>query len=407
MNLAFGTVFLAGLLTFLSPCVLPLIPVYLSVLLGGGSLELQEEGQRKRLRLLLNGAMFVAGFAVVFMLLGLTATAVGRFLIRYRLLFQQIGGLLVFLFALKFLGWLHIPILDREKRIQLDNSRGMSPRAAFLMGLTFAFGWTPCIGPVLGAVLTFTAVSTNSFVEGAALLLSYAAGVGIPLLVVAALAQPGIRLLNKVKRHIPKLEKATGVVLVAMAVLMVTDHVSLLTFDMGEDSTTSISSKLVDEMPRQRGETSGLTATAPRTGLDESAPWEKTAEAQACTDDGGCDIGAQPDAAGASATTLPRGPIVVDFFKPKCPACLRMAPLIDSLHETCSGRGLRVEKLNVENPAHRALAADLAVVGTPTLLFIDENGNEVSRLVGTVDFDTLHNSLAVLMGETCQDFTPL
>jgi cytochrome c-type biogenesis protein len=407
MSIATGTIFIAGLLTFLSPCVLPLIPIYLSVLLGGSIEELESlEGAAKtqgRWRLLANGAMFIVGFTLVFVILGMSASALGRFLSAHRLLFQQLGGLLVFLFGLKFIGWLHLDALNRERRFNLTPKKGIGMLGALVMGFTFAFGWTPCIGPVLGAVLTFTATATDSVYGGAWYLFAYAMGVGLPLLLLAVVAQPGIRLLNRVKRHIPKLEKATGVILLAMAILMVTDSTSLLTFDSFA-GTDELSQETVQKLgvPAR----SGGKSKAPRTVATAKRAPATAEDGGTCEEDTGCGLGGDEfyDSGMMEDFTLPAGPAVIDFYKPDCPACLKMVPLLNSMEATCVEKGMDLYRLDVSDPSNRAFAAALGVVGTPTLLFVDADGIEVTRLVGSADQNALQNAIDVIMGGECRNF---
>lgn len=417
MTLASGTIFLAGLATFASPCVLPVIPIYLSVLLGG-SIRTTAGDRRGRLRLFTNGFMFVMGFTLVFVALGLTATAVGRFFLEHRLLFQQIGGLVVFLFGLKFLGWLRIEALEREKRFHVAAGESLSPWGALVMGVTFGFGWTPCIGPVLGAVLTFTAVSADSLGEGAWNLFLYAAGIGLPLLVVALLAQSGVRLLDRVKRFLPRIEKATGAVLIAMAVLMVTDSTSLLTFGVGDEASAGLGQDVAAKAVPTEGErlSAALAAASGDARLDAGAPASEEAADETCSGGGtACAIAAADDpvfsphvSTGTDPASLPvDGPTVVYFWQPSCPSCLKMAPIIRSMTSTCAGEGLAVTKIDVSQRANRGAVTQFGVRGTPTLVFRDGQGREVSRLVGAADLDAVHEAMAVLMGQACAGFTPM
>ena len=411
MVLETGTIFLAGLATFASPCVLPMIPIYLSVLMGGSLSDGEEITPRARMRLLLNGLSFILGFTVVFILLGLTATALGQFMLTHRLLFQQLGGLLVFVFGLKFLGWLHIDILEREKRIQLAGRPAgrLGPVGSFVMGLTFAFGWTPCIGPVLGAILTFTAVNATSLGDGVWNLFVYAAGIGTPLLVVALLAHRGVGLLNRVKRFIPKIEKTTGALLVAMGVLMVTDNTTLLTFGVGEDASADMSVELASG----DGSPATATAAAPTTHAAGAKPDTATAfgaePAKACTGGEVCDIAPGDEASAASAASheVTPGRRALYFWQPNCPSCLKLAPVIAAMSQTCSGKGLDVSKIDVSRTENKGEAARRGVRGTPTLVFVDDDGTEVARLVGAVDLAQVHDAVAVLMGDQCADFTRL
>ncbi len=401
MDFGTGTAFLGGLLTFASPCVLPLIPIYLSVLVGGSVDDVQ--GGRDRFKLLLNGSFFVLGFLAVFVLLGMTASALGKFMVQYRLLFQQLGGMLVFFFGLKFLGLVKLDVLDREKRFTLMGRGRIGPLGAAVIGFTFAFGWTPCIGPVLGSILTFTAVSANSMGEGALLLLVYGLGLGLPLLAVAAFAQTGTRWLTTLTRYIPKIERATGVVLVVVAMLMVTDSLGALTFSAGDESSARISKEMVVRVKRAPAKPVvdvRPAGAAERLGLDGAQ--ECTAESESCG------LGEVPELAGdveIPLDSLLAGPVVLDFFKPDCPACLKMVPVLRSLDATFASKGLRIEKIDISDPLNRRLAMEMGVMGTPTLLFYDYESQEVARLVGAQPFEAVHQAISVLMDGSCSEFS--
>jgi cytochrome c-type biogenesis protein len=448
MVLGTGTVFLAGLLTFASPCVMPLVPIYLSVLLGG-SLD-DVSGPKARLRLLLNGAMFVLGFLAVFVVLGLTATALGKTLLMHRLLVQQIGGMLVFFFGLKFLGLIRLDVMDREKRFRLaPGNKRIGPVMALLIGVAFAFGWTPCVGPILGSILTYTAVTANSLTAGATLLLVYGLGIGLPLLLVALFAQQGVTLLRKISRHLPKLEKVTGVILVVLSVLMVTDSLSALSFSMDAGTSDRISQEMSG--PSRHSETGAGTTTISRltTSMAKdlrpegsaTAPVSATADALPTTPEPRLDLPGPADPAGTScgaskvacdadlgepsvfvpaSTTggpgglLPipagaslLGPMALEFVQPNCSACKQMVPLIHAMRRTCSGKGLPVETLDITIPENREFARQMGIVGTPTLVLIDASGKEVARLVGLQTLQALHQAVAIVVGEACGQFSRL
>ncbi len=185
-DVGFLAAILAGVLSFLSPCVLPLVPPYLCYLAGTTVEELQEEGPRiaaARRDVMLAAIAFVAGFSTVFVLLGATASALGLFLRQYLWVLSWAAGLAIIAMGLHFLGVFRIALLYREKRMQVAAPAG--PVGAYAMGLAFAFGWTPCIGPVLAAILA-VAGSADTVLRGMALLSAYSLGLGIPFLLAAS-----------------------------------------------------------------------------------------------------------------------------------------------------------------------------------------------------------------------------
>ena len=231
-ELSFVGVFLAGLLTFASPCVLPLIPIHLSVLAGASVGDLRR-GQRTS-RAIFAATAFSLGLMLVFVVLGLAASAVGRTLVEHRTLFLQIGGLLVFLFGLKFLGYLRIPLLERDARpalAKLGQSGGLF--GGFVFGAAFGLGWTPCIGPILGSVLTYTATASSSPVMGASYLALYAAGIVVPLIATAAVAPLALRWHQKLLPHLRRVEVVTGALLAIVGLLLITDRLDAVVPSFG------------------------------------------------------------------------------------------------------------------------------------------------------------------------------
>jgi cytochrome c-type biogenesis protein len=215
LMIAFG----AGVLSFLSPCVLPIVPPYLAYMGGISMQELTEDGRTSR-RAILPALFFFMGLSTVFLLLGFTASTMGHLFLRNAELFGQIAGGVVIVFGLHFLGVFRIPFLMREARIDAGD-RGGSAFGAYVLGLAFAFGWTPCIGPVLGAILTLAA--TDSTVSrGTAMLGVYALGLGLPFLLAAIFVQRSMSLMARLKRHMAVIEKVMGVMLLAVGVALLT-----------------------------------------------------------------------------------------------------------------------------------------------------------------------------------------
>ena len=208
-----------GVLSFLSPCVLPIVPPYLAYM-GGitiGEIETEAAGRR---RALLAAFSFVLGLSTVFLLLGFTVSAFGMFFLRNQETFTRVSGAVVLLFGLHFLGVFRIPLLDREARLDAGE-RGGSAFGAYVLGLAFAFGWTPCIGPQLGAILSLAASEAN-VARGTTLLAVYAAGLGIPFLLAALFLGRAMELMNRLKRHMRLIERAMGGLLVLVGLALLT-----------------------------------------------------------------------------------------------------------------------------------------------------------------------------------------
>ncbi len=336
-------IFLAGLGTVLTPCVLPLIPIYLGALAGSGDFkEIEGQGLKGRLRILGASLSFILGFTIVFTSLGLVSGFFGSALANHRLLLTQLGGLLVFLFGLKFLGLLDLGFLDREARFKMPKAGNFAGNAAF--GVVFALGWTPCIGPVLGSVLAYTASTASNPWVGASYLLVYSAGFAIPLLATALLLSAAVSYMDRIKTHMQKIQKIGGVALMFIGVLLITGNISLIT--------------------------GGGVAATPT--------------AERCTD-----------------LTEPGVPTLVQFTSPGCAICKEMEPVIETLSSDCAGMKVRIREVVVEDPGRSDLFRQYRVVGYPTYIFLDEEGLEAARLVGRQKLETLRQHMSLITGEKC------
>jgi cytochrome c-type biogenesis protein len=226
--LGLATAFAAGIISFLSPCVLPLVPAYVSYV-GGESLHGVRTESRAHFSAAALSLFFVLGFSVVFIALGASATALGSLLLRYRYEANIIGGVIVIVFGLVMLGLpRRVTFLNRDLRFH-PNLRGGHPSGAFLLGLAFGFGWTPCIGPVLGAILTLSAMQ-NSVSTGMVLLTAYALGLGLPFFVAALFMGNVVGTLKWLRPVGRRLQIAAGVVMIVMGVAMVTGQLSAFAF---------------------------------------------------------------------------------------------------------------------------------------------------------------------------------
>jgi cytochrome c-type biogenesis protein len=218
--------FVAGLLSFLSPCVLPLIPAYLSFMTGMTTVELSDQ-KRSRVSVMVPALLFVAGFTVVFVALGASASVLGQFLTEYRDLVEKIGGLLIIAFGVLMLGVIKVPWLYGEARTDMSASRKFGRAAAFVMGMSFAAGWTPCVGPILAAILGL-AGSTGDVARGSLLLLSYSLGLGLPFLAVALVFERATPLLRWLNRHSLVINRVGGGFLILVGVLVLSGRLAAL-----------------------------------------------------------------------------------------------------------------------------------------------------------------------------------
>jgi len=224
-DVSFPVAFGAGLLSFLSPCVLPLAPPYLCYIAGASMESLIERGEARARRDTIVGSLFfVAGFATVFVALGATASALGTLVREWSHALSILAGIGIVAMGLHFLGVLRFHFLNREAR--LDVARAPGPFSAYLMGLAFAFGWTPCIGPILTPILAF-AGSEDTVGKGALLLAVYAAGLGVPFIAAAAAMGPFLAFAKVFKRHFGALERVVGVLLVLTGIAFLSGGVQI------------------------------------------------------------------------------------------------------------------------------------------------------------------------------------
>ncbi len=214
MTPGLGVAFVAGVLSFLSPCVLPLVPTYLAYI--GGS------GGAKRALLLRNAVLFVLGFSLVFVAMGASASALGSVLREHRQVLMVVGGVLVIAFGLVMLGVIRLRFLYRDTRRPFGtDTKPQSPWGALALGSAFAFAWTPCIGPVLGGILTMAGAS-GTLTTGVGLLAVYSLGLAVPFLLAALALDPFLRVARGLRPYLPWVERGAGVLLVVVGLMMIT-----------------------------------------------------------------------------------------------------------------------------------------------------------------------------------------
>ena len=224
--------FVAGLASFLSPCVLPLVPGYISLISGASVDELRnEQGSNHMRAVMLNSVTFILGFTLVFVMLGAAATSVGRLLREYKGLMGQIAGGIIIIFGLHLTGILKIKALYADKRMH-DVGTGKSLWGSFLVGFAFAFGWTPCIGPILAAILA-VAASQRTVPKGILLLAIYSLGLAVPFLLTSLGIDRFLSFYGRFRRHLHAVEVASGILLIVIGALFVTRHFTVLSGYLG------------------------------------------------------------------------------------------------------------------------------------------------------------------------------
>jgi cytochrome c-type biogenesis protein len=224
---AMAIALVAGLLSFLSPCVLPIVPPYLAYMGGVSVTELDETAAARR-RVMVAAFMFVLGLSTVFLLLGMAFSTLGRALLQWQGWFVPIAGVVVMIFGAHFIGVFRIGFLDREARVATGDNGG-SAFGAYVLGLAFAFGWTPCLGPILGTILGLAA-SEGDVGRGTILLAMYALGLGLPFLAVAAFFPRLKGPMAWMKRHMARIERTSGLLLWTVGLMMVTGQFSAFSF---------------------------------------------------------------------------------------------------------------------------------------------------------------------------------
>ncbi len=232
--LAFG----AGLLSFVSPCVLPLIPSYLTFVTGVGLDDLS----KSRRAALTHALLFVLGFTLIFVALGASATILGRVLLAYRVWITRVGGALIVLFGLYLLGIARVGAFDRERRVHLAD-KPMGYLGSVLVGVAFGAGWTPCLGPILGAILTYTAAQAD-LSRGLPLLLAYSLGLALPFLAAAVAVERFIVAVRRFRPYMGIVSKVSGVILVIVGLLMMFDYFTVIAASLQKFTPDVLRSRL-------------------------------------------------------------------------------------------------------------------------------------------------------------------
>ncbi len=225
LEIGLFSAFVAGLLAFISPCILPLIPVYISMMSGKAVYKDSSIRISERLYLFLNSVFFVAGFSVVFIIMGSTATIIGRALGNYSGIIARIGGVIIIIFGLQYMGLFRIPFLNIEKRFSIPSSLKSGYLGSFVVGIIFSFGWIPCVGMILSGILLLASQMGTLF-QGILLLAVFSIGLGLPFILAGIFISFFSNFLKKINKHLNIVSIVSGIFLVAMGIVFVTNSMN-------------------------------------------------------------------------------------------------------------------------------------------------------------------------------------
>jgi cytochrome c-type biogenesis protein len=395
-NITIGIAFLAGVLSFLSPCVLPLVPGYISLMSGVSIDRLKEGGSSTNARraVIFNSLAFNAGLSVIFLALGTTAGLIGAAIIN-NIWVRVIGGLIIIAFGLQLIGLLKISTLYKDTRF-FSNEKPRGALGSFTLGIAFAAGWTPCIGPILGGIIGLAATS-GGWRSGLLLSAFYSAGLAVPFLLTGLGINQFLAFYGKFRKHLHKVEVVSGVVLIVVGLLVMSGQSTLLT-----------SSKLAALLPNAEGwikvKPSGATASAPTNTSFEIAP-----EVQFQT------LAGQPFTLGQL-----RGQVVLlNFWATWCIPCREEIPVLNAMQQELGAKGLKIVGASLEDTAAsvaeyqkdvRKFEYQVLVGGDeakakfggtplPTTYLIDRDGRIRQKIIGARDREGWEAAVKPLLDE--------
>ena len=377
-NLHFILVFLEGILSFFSPCVLPLLPIYLSYLAGGAKqTDAQGNITYRRGKVFFHTLFFVLGISFAFFILGLSFSALGGFFSRNRLLFSRISGVLIILFGLLQLGILRVPFLQKEQRISLPFSlQSMNPAVAFLLGFTFSFAWTPCIGPMLSSVLIL-ASGAQSGLYGNILVLCYTLGFVIPFLLVGLFTARALNFIRTKQKLFRYTLQAGGVILIIMGVMTLTGWMNGFTSYLSSFGGANLSlSQESDTTPQVRYAVDTTQPSAESAESEETAPAPAATSEETDTDSSFFGDFTLTDQYGNTHTLSDyKGKVIVlNFWTTWCGYCKQEMPALEKLYQQYGYNQEDVVILGVANPKTEENRYAQDVSQEEITAFLEENG---------------------------------
>ncbi len=383
-NVSFILVFLEGILSFFSPCVIPLIPIYMSYLAGNAK-RTMEDGTilYDRKRVFLQTVFFIIGISSAFFILGMSFTALGTFFKTNQLLFTRIGAILIILLGLVQVGFLEISFLQKERKFHLNiEDRNMNPLVTFLMGFTFSFAWTPCVGPALSSVLIMAASSAGSL-KGNLLVLVYTIGFVLPFLALGLFTTQALNFLKKHQRLLKYTVKAGGILLIIIGIMTFTGWMNSISAYVNRfapqvsQSTPETTSDTSDQITNNSNETTGgETVTAPSEKETDSAttpsPSPEASEEKEVYP--AIDFTLMDQYGNEHTLSDYRGKVVfLNFWATWCPPCKKEMPDIEALYQETGLNQGDIIVLGVANPTSTQNPNNSDVSKEEVISFLEEN----------------------------------
>lgn len=339
MDLSIIPIFFAGVLSFFTPCILPLIPVYIGII--SGNIENKDKNAVVK-----SSLSFSFGFIVSFALIGGLFAIFGLFLSRFQSIISIITSFIIFIFGLKFLGIIKIQFF--EKTFKLDHSKVKTKFKSlnnFLLGFIFGTGWSPCIGPILGSILTFVLSKSISPFLGFLYLFVYGLGLFAPFILVSIFSEALLPKIKSIYKHFKKIEIIIGVLMIVSSIYLFSTSFNLNVFQTNNAEKHDIKSFILN--------------------------------------------------------TENKYPTLVEFYSSNCGICKNMEPIIDKIFTKCDGNKINLKKIDISKSENLYLKNEFNIIGVPTFILLDKDNKEVSRLIGEQTENAIYQAIATLRGEKC------
>ncbi len=339
MDLSIISIFFAGALTFFTPCILPLIPIYIGILSNDLS-------TKNKANIIKSSLSFSFGFITSFALIGGLFAIFGLFLNKYQSIISILSSFIIFIFGLKFLGIVKISFLERTLKInETKIHTKFKILNNFLLGFVFGAGWSPCIGPILGSILAFILSKSISPLLGFFYLFVYGFGLFSPFILVSIFSEILLPKITYIYKYFKKIEIIIGILMIISSIYLFSTSFDFNIFNKDNGPKNNIKSYILNSENNY--------------------------------------------------------PTLIEFYSSDCSICKQMDPILNQVFAKCDGKNINLKKIDVSKPENFYLKNEFKIIGVPTFILIDKNNNEVSRLIGQQTEDAIYQAISTLRGEKC------